>query len=218
MLIFRKRIECVRFTYTGATWDITVDFKHFGAYFPVEESSEFLQPVDVAPPTSIQRHHEVAETKLYPPSNAAYFTYNRVAWKLNIRKEVFSPNEKLSNPLAIHLIFCQIVKDVLGSNCIRVTRDQRSSMRKVSHRRRLLFYSTRAFFLFFFLVWPTRRKISLADSNIRVYRISLTLENLIKLMTRLCFVIARKVQRNEGRFVSKIVSDRIVNFINNFCM
>lgn len=97
----------------------------------VEESSEFLKPMDIAPPTSIQRHYEVAETKLFPPSTAAFFTYNRIPWKLLVRKEVFSPSEKLTNPLAVHLVFCQIVKDVLGSNCIRITRDQRADMKKV---------------------------------------------------------------------------------------
>lgn len=30
----------------------------------------------------------VPTTKLHPPSTAAHFTYNRVAWKLNVRKEV----------------------------------------------------------------------------------------------------------------------------------
>lgn len=97
----------------------------------VEESSEFLRPVDIPPPTAIQRHQEVAETRLHPQGNAAHFTYNRVLWKLHVRKEVFSPVEKLSNPLAVHLIFCQIVKDVLASNSIRITREQRASMKKV---------------------------------------------------------------------------------------
>ncbi|KAK6643275.1 hypothetical protein RUM43_004780 [Polyplax serrata] len=97
----------------------------------IEESSEFLQPMDIAPPTSIQRQFDVAETKLFPPSSAAYFTYNRVPWKLHVRKEVFSPNERLTNPLAVHLVFCQIVKDVFGSNCIRMTREQRADMKKL---------------------------------------------------------------------------------------
>lgn len=87
--------------------------------------------MDIAPPTSMQRHYEASETKLYPPSSAAFFTYNRVPWKLNVRKEVFSPSEKLTNPLAIHLVFCQIVNDVLVSNCIRINREQRSDMKKV---------------------------------------------------------------------------------------
>ncbi|KAL0278610.1 UNVERIFIED_CONTAM: hypothetical protein PYX00_000382 [Menopon gallinae] len=97
----------------------------------LEESSEFLQPVDIPPPTAIQRHQEVAETRLHPQPNAAHFTYNRIPWKLHVRKEVFSPVEKLTNPLAIHLIFCQIVKDVLASNSIRITREQRASMKKL---------------------------------------------------------------------------------------
>jgi hypothetical protein len=31
---------------------------------------------------------EMVKTKLFGPSSAAYFTYNRVTWRLNVRKEV----------------------------------------------------------------------------------------------------------------------------------
>jgi hypothetical protein len=31
---------------------------------------------------------ELVKTKLFGPSSAAYFTYNRVTWRLNVRKEV----------------------------------------------------------------------------------------------------------------------------------
>lgn len=60
--------------------------------FTVEESSEFLKPVDSSAPVMLERDLarslENMKTKLHPPSNAAFFTYNRVAWKLQIRKEV----------------------------------------------------------------------------------------------------------------------------------
>lgn len=99
---------------------------------PVEESSEFLAPVDVAPPPTMNRYQDSSgDTPLFPVPNAATFTYNRVPWKLTVRKEVFSPNEKLSNPLAVHLVFCQVVKDVLGGGCIRITREQGETMKKV---------------------------------------------------------------------------------------
>jgi hypothetical protein len=31
---------------------------------------------------------EMLKTKLFGPSSAAYFTYNRVTWRLSVRKEV----------------------------------------------------------------------------------------------------------------------------------
>lgn len=37
-----------------------------------------------------------------------------------MRKEVFSPSEKLETPLAINLIFMQIIKDYRRSACIRI--------------------------------------------------------------------------------------------------
>lgn len=107
----------------------------------VEESSEFLQPVDSSPPLMLDRRDmdrdrsvETTKTKLFGPSTAAYFTYNRVAWRLNVKKEVFAPNEALSTPLALHLVFCQVVQDTLSPNCIRIGREERASMRKVRRR------------------------------------------------------------------------------------
>lgn len=79
----------------------------------------------------LDRSVETTKTKLFNPSSAAYFTYNRVPWRLNIKKEVFAPNEALSTPLALHLVFCQIVQDTLSPNCIRIGREERASMRKV---------------------------------------------------------------------------------------
>lgn len=54
----------------------------------VEESSEFLGTVSDPVPTMPSPPENVPSTKLHPPSTAAHFTYNRVAWKLNVRKEV----------------------------------------------------------------------------------------------------------------------------------
>ena len=79
----------------------------------------------------LDRSVETTKTKLFGASSAAYFTYNRVAWRLNIKKEVFAPNEALSTPLALHLVFCQVVQDTLSPNCIRIGRDERANMRKV---------------------------------------------------------------------------------------
>ncbi|XP_021936981.1 unconventional myosin-XV-like isoform X4 [Zootermopsis nevadensis] len=103
----------------------------------IEESPEFLQPVDIAPPLIMERRDhgknlEMVKTKLFGPSSAAYFTYNRVTWRLCVRKEVFAPGETLGSPLALHLVFCQVVQDCLyPTNCIRVSREQRSKMRKL---------------------------------------------------------------------------------------
>ncbi|XP_049851037.1 unconventional myosin-XV isoform X4 [Schistocerca gregaria] len=102
----------------------------------IEESSEFLQPVDSAPPPAVERQDpshqlEAIKTVLFPPSTAAYFTYNRVAWRLIVRKEVFTPSEVLTSPLALHLVFCQVVQDCLSTGCLRISRDQRTKMRKL---------------------------------------------------------------------------------------
>uniref|UniRef100_A0A8D9AYW5 Unconventional myosin-XV n=1 Tax=Cacopsylla melanoneura TaxID=428564 RepID=A0A8D9AYW5_9HEMI len=72
---------------------------------------------------------DVSKTELYsPPLNSAYFAYNRITWKLNVRKEVFSPKETVSSPLVLHLVFCQIVTDTLTQPSPRISPEERSEM------------------------------------------------------------------------------------------
>ncbi|XP_054281634.1 unconventional myosin-XV-like isoform X2 [Macrosteles quadrilineatus] len=100
----------------------------------MEESSEFLGTVaDPLPsvPTPPEAH---PSTRLHPPSSAAHFTYNRVAWKLNVRKEVFSPKEVVSSPLVLHLIFCQIINDCLHKQTPRISREERNEMLQLLER------------------------------------------------------------------------------------
>lgn len=53
-----------------------------------------------------------------PPSlkspASACLTYNRVPWKLRVRKEVFRPSEPIGPPAALDLLFIQIASDVFG--------------------------------------------------------------------------------------------------------
>ena len=57
------------------------------------------------------------------------YSFFRVPWTLKIRKEVFSPSETVQSPLAINLIFCQIVTDVFSPLCIRLSSEDRSRMK-----------------------------------------------------------------------------------------
>lgn len=98
----------------------------------IEEWPEFLKPV--LPPAEkpeIEKVQEVVNTKLYPQTSTAHFTYNRVTWTLRVRKEVFAPNETLNSPLALHLVFCQVVYDVLATSSIRITKEDRQNMLKM---------------------------------------------------------------------------------------
>lgn len=61
-----------------------------------------------------------APPSLKSPASAC-LTYNRVPWKLRVRKEVFHPNEALGPPAALDLLFAQIASDVLGAtSCLRI--------------------------------------------------------------------------------------------------
>lgn len=66
-------------------------------------------------------------TQLNNPASAC-LTYNKVTWKLHVRKEVFRPNESVNAPAALDLIFSQITSDVLGiTPCLRITSQERRS-------------------------------------------------------------------------------------------
>lgn len=54
-----------------------------------------------------------APPSLKSPANAC-LTYNRVPWKLRVRKEVFHPNEPIGPPIALDLLFAQVSSDVFG--------------------------------------------------------------------------------------------------------
>lgn len=98
----------------------------------IEEWPEFLKPV--LPPADkpeIEKVQEVVNTKLYPQTSTAYFTYNKVTWTLRVKKEVFAPNETLNSPLALHLVFCQVAYDVLATSSIRITKEDRQNMLKM---------------------------------------------------------------------------------------
>ncbi|XP_037809437.1 unconventional myosin-XV [Lucilia sericata] len=54
-----------------------------------------------------------APPSLKSPANAC-LTYNRVPWKLRVRKEVFHPNEPIGPPIALDLLFAQVSSDIFG--------------------------------------------------------------------------------------------------------
>ncbi|CAF4602738.1 unnamed protein product [Rotaria sp. Silwood1] len=59
----------------------------------------------------------------------SYLTYHNIAWKLKIRKEVFSPIETFDQPLLIDLLYLQIVHDTFSTICIRISEAERSNMK-----------------------------------------------------------------------------------------
>ncbi|XP_065559306.1 unconventional myosin-XV-like isoform X1 [Artemia franciscana] len=74
---------------------------------------------------------DVERTKLHSPLQASFFTYNNVPWSMHVRKEVFSPTEALVSPLAIHLVFAQIVRDTEDPECLRLLKSDRMKMKQV---------------------------------------------------------------------------------------
>ncbi|CAF1023237.1 unnamed protein product [Rotaria sordida] len=59
----------------------------------------------------------------------SYLTYHNIAWKLKIRKEVFSPIETFDQPLLIDLLYIQIVHDTFSTICIRISEPERTNMK-----------------------------------------------------------------------------------------
>ena len=90
-----------------------------------------------------------------------YFYFFRVPWTLKIRKEVFSPSETVQSPLAINLIFCQIVTDVFSPLCIRLSSEDRSRMKTLLDEYRYVLVWT---FLYWFTIVQTCLDLSFTVS------------------------------------------------------
>ncbi|XP_038064735.1 unconventional myosin-XV-like [Patiria miniata] len=74
---------------------------------------------------------ESPRTKAFPSIPDVFYTYNRVRWRLHIRKEVFTPGERLENPMAQQLVFYQIVADTFSKSCIRMSMEEKRQVKAV---------------------------------------------------------------------------------------
>ncbi|KAK6169157.1 hypothetical protein SNE40_020262 [Patella caerulea] len=107
----------------------------------IEKVSETVQAQEPIYETHITQEEEVQTkiidyatlervmTELFPQQKNFFLTYSPVPWKLHVRKEVFLPQEKLDNQLALHLIYCQVVQDVYNNACIRITKEDKTKMK-----------------------------------------------------------------------------------------
>ncbi|EDV95387.1 GH17916 [Drosophila grimshawi] len=65
---------------------------------------------------------------------SACLTYNRVPWKLRVRKEVFQPHEPIGPPVALDLLFAQVLSDVFGvTPCLRITPQEKNAALNMLH-------------------------------------------------------------------------------------
>ncbi|KAH8284420.1 hypothetical protein KR018_005978 [Drosophila ironensis] len=88
-----------------------------------------LVPAPVPPPPSVSPGLGAATT-----ASSACLTYNRVPWKLRVRKEVFQPHEPIGPPVALDLLFAQVLGDVFGvTPCLRITPQEKSSALNMLH-------------------------------------------------------------------------------------
>lgn len=90
-------------------------------------STQLTQSTDKPDDTDVEWSAPTpAPQPILPPSAklpaAACLTYNRVPFKLRVRKEVFHPTEAIGSPATLDLLFAQVVGDVLNiTPCLRVT-------------------------------------------------------------------------------------------------
>ncbi|KMZ09170.1 uncharacterized protein Dsimw501_GD16995 [Drosophila simulans] len=99
-----------------------------------------IVPAPVPPPSSTSPGLAVASTHYGllmgsgSGGSTACLTYNRVPWKLRVRKEVFQPHEPIGPPVALDLLFAQVLGDVFGvTPCLRITPQEKSSALNMLH-------------------------------------------------------------------------------------
>lgn len=91
----------------------------------VTQSTDKLDDTDFDYPVSAIPAPVPVPPSLKSPA-AACLTYNRVPWRLRVRKEVFHPNESIGSPAALDMLFAQVAGDVLGiTSCLRITTQEK---------------------------------------------------------------------------------------------
>ncbi|GAU92977.1 hypothetical protein RvY_04984-2 [Ramazzottius varieornatus] len=83
---------------------------------------------DVHAQPKVSAEHK--ESRLGVPSSSHY-SYSRTQWSMTLRKEFFTPAEKIDSPYVTDLIFAQIYNDVFNESCVRMTLQEKQKMQSL---------------------------------------------------------------------------------------
>ncbi|XP_057203153.1 unconventional myosin-XV [Triplophysa rosa] len=92
-------------------------------------SQRFPAPAPVSRELPVEE--ENIQTQLHKRSSEEHYTYTNVPWKIYLRKEVFYPKDSFNHPLVLDLLFKQIVHDTFSEACIRITTEERQTMKSL---------------------------------------------------------------------------------------
>ncbi|GAB1609364.1 hypothetical protein Ahia01_001221900 [Argonauta hians] len=86
------------------------------------------ESVEAVPMEDSSFKMENSKTRLFPQVKELFLTYQDIPCTLRLRKEVFSPKEKLDYTEILNLVFCQVLREVFNPGCIRISKEQRIKM------------------------------------------------------------------------------------------
>ncbi|XP_054991733.1 unconventional myosin-XV [Sorex araneus] len=87
-----------------------------------------MEPAPGLPLRSLEPEEEPVQTQLHR-LNPNFYGYQDTPWRIFLRKEVFYPKESYSHPVQLDLLFRQILHDTLSEACLRISEEERLTMK-----------------------------------------------------------------------------------------